>query len=101
MLHRKTWAVSLVVVLLMATLAGCMAGTSTSAAGCDATVSIDEALNAQNVGMAGMMTGSVELTDDQASSFLTEILRQNVGPNFPIQQIAICFQPDGVIMAVF
>jgi hypothetical protein len=83
----------------MATLAGCGAGASTSAADCAPTISIEEALAAQNAGMAGVMTGSVEWTNDQASSFLTEILRQNVGPNFPVQQIAICFQPGGQILA--
>lgn len=99
MFHRKTWAVTLVVVVLLATLSGCMAGTSTSAADCEVNISIDEAMNAQNAGMAGMMTGSVEWTNDQMSSFLTELLRQNVGPNFPIQQFAICFKPGGMIMA--
>ena len=99
MLHRKTWAVSMVVVVLAAILSGCMAATETTAASCDVNISVDEALAAQDAGMAGMLTGNVEWTNDQASSFLTVLLQQNVGPNFPVQSIALCFQPDGKILA--
>jgi hypothetical protein len=97
MLHRKTWALSFVLVLLLASLAGCTAGGTTAAASCEATVSVDEALAAQDAGMAGLMSGNVEWTDAQMSSFLTVLLQQNTGPNFPITQIATCFQPDGLI----
>jgi hypothetical protein len=98
MLHRKTWALSFVLVLLLASLAGCTTGASTAAAACDATVSVDDALAAQDAGMAGLMTGSVQWTDAQMSSFLSVLLDQNTGPNFPIEQIATCFEPDGKIL---
>jgi hypothetical protein len=98
MLHRKTWALSLVLVLLMASLAGCGMGTSTTAASCDASVNIDDALAAQDAGMAGMMAGNLELTNDQLSSFLTVLLQQNTGSNFPIKEIATCFQPGGKVL---
>jgi hypothetical protein len=74
-------------------------GTSTAAAACNAAVSVDEALAAQDVGMAGLMTGNVSWTNDQMSSFLTVLLQQNTGPNFPIQEIATCFEPGGTILA--
>ncbi|RIK39762.1 MAG: hypothetical protein DCC55_17060 [Chloroflexi bacterium] len=99
MLHRKTWALSLVLVLLLVVLAGCGMGTSTAAATCNAVVSVDEALAAQDAGMAGLMTGNVSWTNDQMSSFLTVLLQQNTGPNFPIEQIATCFEPGGKILA--
>lgn len=95
MLHRKIWALSLVFVLL---LAGCGMGTGTMAANCNVAVSVDEALAAQDAGVAGMLTGSVEWTNDQMSSFLTVLLRQNTGANFPIQEIATCFEPGGTIL---
>jgi hypothetical protein len=76
-----------------------MMGGSTAAADCAPTISVDEALVAQNAGMAGIMTGNVEWTNDQASSFLTVLLQQNVGPNFPIKQFAVCFEPEGRILA--
>lgn len=95
MLHRKIWALSLVFVLL---LAGCGMGTSTMASSCDVNVSVDEALAAQDAGMAGMLTGNVEWTNDQMSSFLTVLLQQNTGANFPIQEIATCFEPNGKIL---
>ncbi|HMN28359.1 MAG TPA: hypothetical protein PKE45_09420 [Caldilineaceae bacterium] len=98
MLHRKTWALSLVLVLLMASLAGCGVGTSTAAAACDAAVNVDDALAAQNAGMAGLMAGNLELTNDQLSSFLTVLLQQNTGANFPIKEIATCFQPGGKVL---
>lgn len=99
MLHRKTWALSLVLVLLLAVLAGCGMGTSTAAAACNVAVSVDEALAAQDAGMAGLMTGNVSWTNDQMSSFLTVLLQQNTGPNFPIKEIATCFEPGGKILA--
>jgi hypothetical protein len=98
MLHRKTWALSIVLVLLMASLAGCGMGTSTMAAGCDAVVNIDDALAAQDAGMAGLMAGNLELSNDQLSSFLTVLLQQNTGANFPIQEIATCFEPGGKVL---
>jgi hypothetical protein len=99
MLHRKTWALSLVLVLLLVVLAGCGMGTSTAAAACNAAVSIDEALAAQDAGMAGLMTGNVSWTNDQMSSFLTVLLQQNTGPNFPVREIVTCFEPGGKILA--
>jgi hypothetical protein len=100
MLHRKTWALSLVLVLLMASLTGCMMGGSQTAwPDRELTINIDEALAAQDAGMAGMMSGSLELTESQFSSFLSTLLQQNTGPNFPITQIQTYFEPEGKIYA--
>jgi hypothetical protein len=100
MLHRKTWALSLVLVLLMASLTGCMMGGSQMAwPDRELTINIDEALAAQDAGMMGMMSGSVEWTESQFSSFLTTLLQQNTGPNFPIKEIQTYFEPGGKIYA--
>ena len=98
MLHRKTWALSLVLVLLAASLTGCMAGEGQVAwLDREQTINIDDALAAQNAGMAGMMTGKVELTEGQLSSFFTTLLQQNTGPNFPIKDIQVFLEPSGKI----
>ena len=98
MLHRKTWALSLVLVLLVASLAGCAVGGSQAAwPDREVTISVDDALSAQDAGMAGLMAGNVEWTENQFSSFLTVLLQQNVGSNFPIQEIETYFEPEGQI----
>lgn len=96
MFQRKLWALLFVLVLLMASVSGCMMGTGQVAwPDRDVTISVDDALAAQDAGMAGLMTGSVEWTEGQLSSFLTTLLRQNVGSNFPIQQITVLVEPEG------
>jgi hypothetical protein len=98
MLHRKTWALSLVLVLLAASLTGCMMGGSQMAwPDRELNINIDDALAAQNAGMAGMMAGKLELTEGQLSSFLTTLLQQNTGPNFPIKEVQVFLEPDGKI----
>jgi hypothetical protein len=96
MLHRKTWALSIVLVLLVAGLTGCAAGESQVAwPDREVKINIDDALAAQNAGMAGMMAGKLELTEGQLSSFLTTLLQQNTGPNFPIKEVQVFIEPDG------
>lgn len=98
MFQRKLWALLFVLVLLMASLSGCMMGGSQMAwPDREITISVDDALAAQDAGMAGLMTGSVELTEGQLSSFLTTLLRQNTGSNFPIQEIQVYVEPEGKI----
>jgi hypothetical protein len=62
--------------LFVFVLSGCMAGESMMA-GHDVDISIDEALAGQDAVMHGAMTGSVSLSESQASSLLTELLKQN------------------------
>jgi len=96
MLHRKTWALSLVLVLLAASLTGCMMGGSQMAwPDRQLNINIDDALAAQNAGMASMMAGKLELTEGQLSSFLTTLLQQNTGPNFPIKEVDTFIEPNG------
>lgn len=97
--NRKMWMLTLVLVLVMASMSACAMGEATTA-DCEVTISVDEALAAQNAGMAGMAAGSVEWTESQLSSFLTVLLQQNTGANFPVDSIHACVAPDNQL-AVF
>jgi len=61
------------------------------------TISVDDALAAQNAAMGGLTQGKVELTEGQFSSFLTTLLQQNTGKNMPIKSIKAWFDPDNKI----
>jgi hypothetical protein len=97
MLNRKTVALALVLVLLVSILSGCAAGSAANPPARDITISVDDALAAQEAGMGGLMAGKVEWTESQFSSFLTVLLQQNTGPNMPIKSIKAWFEPDNKI----
>lgn len=97
MLNRKTVALALVLVLLVSSLSACAAGSAVNPPARDITISVDDALAAQNAGMAGLMAGKAEWTESQFSSFLTVLLQQNTGPNVPIKSIKAWFEPDNKI----
>ena len=78
MLNRKNLAVSFVVVLLLALLAGCAPGGATMPAE-DVEISMDAALAGQQKVMEGLMTGAVTVSDSEISSLLTELIKQNMG----------------------
>jgi hypothetical protein len=90
------WALSLVLVLLMASLSACAMGDAT-ANQCEPEISTDLALEAQTAGMAGMATGQVEWNESQLSSFLTVLLQQNTGGNFPVDAIYACVDEGNAI----
>ena len=91
---RKNWAVSAMALLLvLVVLAGC-AGAA-PAHDCDVAVSLDDALAAQDKAMAGLMMGSVELTNAEFSSLVTELIKQNAA-GVPIEMVAACFTEDGM-----
>ena len=96
MLNRRTWIVALVALLLMASLGGCAAG-DVAAPAREVPISVDAAIEGQNAGLAGLMGGSVTWTESQFSSFLTELLRQNTGPNQPVDAITAWFEPGNLI----
>lgn len=94
---RKTWALSLVLVLLMASLAGCAMGSQSKWPDRQITISVDEALAAQDAALGGLAAGSAELTESQFSSFLSVLLQQNSGKNTPIKNIWTWFEPDNQV----
>jgi hypothetical protein len=94
--NRKMWALSLVLVLVMALLSACSAGDA-MANHCEPEISTELALEAQNAGMAGLAAGQVEWNESHLSSFLTVLLQQNTGSNFPVEAIHACVEPGGNI----
>ena len=95
-MFKKMLFVVMVVLLAMGSLAGCAMG-DVAAPADEPAVSIDAALEGQNAGMAGLMSGSVTWTDSQFSSFLTELLRQNTGSAQPVDKVLAWFGPEGAI----
>jgi hypothetical protein len=96
MLNRRTWVVALVALLVMASLSGCAMG-EVAAPDREVPISVDAALAGQNAGMAGLMSGSVTWSESEFSSFLTELLRQNTGPNQPVDAITAWFEPGNMV----
>jgi len=93
--NRKMWALALVLVLLMASLSACSVGEPT--ASCDPEINTELALEAQNAGMAGLAMGQVEWNESHLSSFLTVLLQQNTGSNFPVDAIEVCLDEGNQI----
>lgn len=93
--NRKMWALTLVLVLVVASLSACSVGEPTVT--CSPEISTALALEAQNAGMAGLATGKVEWNESQLSSFLTVLLQQNTGSNFPVESIDVCLGEDNQI----
>lgn len=98
MLNRRIWVVALIAVLLMSILAGCAMG-DVAAPDREVPISIDAALEGQNAGLMGLMAGTVTWSEAQLSSFLTELLRQNTGPNQPVDAITVWLEPDNMLHA--
>ena len=98
MLNRRYLVVSVVLVLLVAVLAGCGAGAA-MLPDREVTVSIDEALAAQDAAMAGLLTGQAEWTESQFSSLVTELIKQNLGAGAPVQEVKAWFTPEGIVVA--
>lgn len=73
---RRNLLVIAATMLFAVVISGCMAG-EPMMAGSDVEISIDEALAGQDAVMQGAMAGSVSLSDSQASSLITELLKQN------------------------
>lgn len=76
MANRRSLLVIGVMALFVAILSACAPGSPTMADH-EVEISIDEALAGQDAVMAGAATGSISLSESQASSLLTELLKQN------------------------
>ena len=90
---RRNLLVIGVMALFMALLSACAVG-EPMMAGHDVEISIDEALAGQDALMAGAMTGNVALSESQASSFLTELLKQNHLNKVEIADISAAMDGD-------
>jgi len=96
MLNRKMWVVSIIALLLVASLAGCVAA-PVSVPDRDITVDVDTALAAQGK-LGNLMMGSVDWTESEFSSLLSVLLEQNGGENNPISDVKVWFEPDNAIV---
>jgi hypothetical protein len=94
--NRKMWTLSLVLVLVMVISSACSMGDA-MANQCEPEISTDLAIEAQNAGMAGMAAGKVEWNESHLSSFLTVLLQQNTGSNFPVDAIYACVDEGNAI----
>ena len=95
MLNRRNWVVSIIALLLLASLAAC---TAAPVAVPDREIAIDvnTALEAQNKAM-GLMSGDVNWTEAEFSSLLSTLLQQNGGANSPVESVKVWFEPDNQV----
>lgn len=96
MLNRRNWVVSIIALLLVASLAACTAA-PVSVPDRPIDISVDTALAAQNKVANLMMAGNVEWTEAEFSSLLSVLLEQNSGDGNPIDAINVWFEPDNQI----
>ena len=97
MLNRRNWAVSLLALLLVASLAACTAA-PVAVPDRDIEVSVDTALAAQ-AKLTDLMMGKVEWTEAEFSSLLSVLLQQNSGENNPVEEIQVWFEPGNKVIA--
>ena len=97
MLSRRNLVVVAIAVLLIASLAACTAPVAVPDR--DIEISVDTALAAQDMLMAGMMMGGAELTEEEFSSLLTVLLDQNSGDANPVDSIKVWFEPGNEVFA--
>jgi len=95
MLNRRNWVVSIIMLLLVASVAACTAA-PVAVPDRDIKVDVDTALQAQNKA-AGLMSGKVDWTESEFSSLLSVLLQQNGGANNPIEGIKVWFEPNNQV----
>jgi len=93
MTNRRSLLVVGVMALFLMALSACAPG-SPMMAEHDVDISIDEAIAGQNAVMAGAMSGSISLSESQASSLLTELLKQNNLNKVEIADISAAMDGD-------
>jgi hypothetical protein len=95
MLNRRNWVVSIIALLLVASLAACTAA-PVAVPERDITIDVTTALDAQNKAM-GLMSGNVEWSEAEFSSLLSVLLQQNGGENNPVNDIKVWFEPGNQV----
>lgn len=96
MLSKRNLAFMLVALLLMSTLVGC---TASAVKMPTRTISItqQDAIDGQNAAMSGLLGGKIEWTENQFSSLVSGLLKNNSGPNTPVTAIHAWFEPNNEI----
>jgi hypothetical protein len=95
MLNRRNWVVTVIALLVVASLAACTAA-PVAVPDREIMVDVTTALEAQNKAM-GLMSGNVEWSEAEFSSLLSVLLQQNGGENNPVNDVKVWFEPDNQI----
>ncbi len=98
MITPKNLLVLVIALLLMSSLVACAPG-GVMMPDRDVSISVEEAVAGQNALMAGLSTGSVELTESQFSSLITVLLQQS-GDQVPIQSVTAMFDPGKMYLSL-
>jgi hypothetical protein len=98
MQFRRLGLVMVALLIVMASLAGCVAGSAVQVPERAIEPSLDTALMAQDMGMAGLMAGTVTWTEEEFSSFLTYLLQQNAGGMLPVESVKTWFEAGNMIV---
>ena len=96
MLNRRNWVVSIIAMLLVASLAACTAA-PVSVPDRPIEISLDTALEAQNKAGA-LMLGEVQWSESEFSSLLSVLLEQNSGDENPVTGVHVWFEPDNQVV---
>jgi hypothetical protein len=96
MLNRRNWVVSIIGMLLIASLTACTAA-PVAVPDRPIDVSVDTALAAQGK-LGNLMMGSVEWTEAEFSSLLSVLLEQNSGENNPVSGVHVWFEPNNEVV---
>mgnify|MGYP003383118756 CR=1 FL=1 len=97
MQFRRLGMVLVALIVVTASLAGCMAGGVADWPDREITTDLDTALAAQDMAMAGAMLGSATLSEAEFSSLLTYLMKQNVGSAVPVEEVKTWFEPDNKV----
>lgn len=100
MISRKNMLTLALGVLLAIALTGCTMGGS-MAPDRAVNISMDEAQSGQNAAIAGALLGQATLTESQASSLLTELLKANTnGGTITIDAVETMFEGEQIYLNI-
>lgn len=100
MISRKSILTVVVTLLLAIALTGC-AMSESAMPDRAVNISMDEAQAGQNAALAGALLGQATLTESQASSLLTELLKANTnGGTITIDSVETMFEGDQVFISL-
>lgn len=97
MQFRRLGLVVMAMIMVVASLAGCVAAAPADWPDRDVAVDLDTALAAQDMAIAGAMLGTATLNESEFSSLLTYLAKQNLGGLLPVDQITTYFAPENKI----
>lgn len=96
----RTWIKAAAVLAAAAVMTACTAGQAVTTPDREVPISVEQALDAQNLAMNGLMAGSVTWDEAQFSSLLTELLKANSGEAMPVEAITAWFEPETIYLEV-